>query len=187
MTILHIDSSIQGDQSASRVLSAAVVERLLQERGDIVEYRDLAANPVPHLTLADMADLGDNPELADFLAADTIVIGAPLYNFGIPSQLKAWLDRIFVAGKTFAYSEDGPVGLISGKRVILAIARGGLYSPGMPWASLEHAESYLRGGLGFIGITDIETILAEGLKLPDNREVSIGRALDEARGLALAA
>lgn len=187
MTILHIDSSIQGDQSASRILSAAVVERLLEERGDVVAYRDLAADPVPHLTIEDMGTLADNPELAEFLVADTIVIGAPLYNFGIPSQLKAWLDRIFVAGKTFTYNEDGPVGLISGKRVILAIARGGLYSAGMPWAALEHAESYLRGGLGFIGITDIEVILAEGLKLPDNRDVSIGRALEEARGLALAA
>lgn len=187
MTILHIDSSIQGEQSASRTLSAAIVERLLQERGDVVEYRDLAKDPVSHLTIENMGGIADNPELAAFLAADTVVIGVAMYNFGIPSQLKAWLDRIFVAGKTFAYGEAGPVGLVGDKRVVLAIARGGLYSSGTPGAALEHVESYLRGALAFVGITDPEVVVAEGLMLPDNRDAALNGALAEIRGLALAA
>ncbi|MES2755246.1 MAG: NAD(P)H-dependent oxidoreductase [Pseudomonadota bacterium] len=187
MTILHIDSSITGDNSASRAISAAVVDRLRAEQpGVAVEYRDLAAEPVAHLTLAALG--GENADLAQFLAADTIVIGAAMYNFGVPSQLKAWLDRILIAGQTFRYTATGPEGLVGDKRVILAVARGGLYGADQPGAALEHVETYLRGVFGFIGVSDPEVIVAEGLAIgPEQREAAVSAALVEARGLALAA
>lgn len=182
MTILHIDSSITGDGSASRALTAAIVARLRSDAPDTaVEYRDLVAAPVPHLTLDALA--GDNPDLAQFLAADTVVIGAAMYNFGVPSQLKAWLDRILIAGQTFRYTADGPEGLVGDKRVIVAVARGGQYGDGAPGAALEHTERYLRGVLGFIGITDPQVFVAEGLALGDAaRTASIAGALERIRG-----
>ncbi len=119
--------------------------------------------------------------LAEFLAADTVVIGAPMYNFTIPSQLKAWIDRIAVAGKTFRYTAAGPEGLAGSKRVIIAISRGGLYGAGAPAQSLEHLETYLRGIFGFMGIVP-EFIIAEGLLLsPESREKSIQGALQPRR------
>ena len=108
--------------------------------------------------------------LDEFLAADTIVIGAPMYNFTLPTQLKAWIDRILVAGKTFRYTENGPEGLAGGKRVIIALARGGFYDAGSPAAALEHLESYLRGVFNFIGI-EPEFVAADGLAIgPEQRE-----------------
>ena len=128
MTILHIDSSINGENSASRAISAARSSTSCAERsGASVVYRDLAAEPLPHLTLDAFADTS---VLDEFLAADTVVIGAPMYNFTLPTQLKAWIDRILVAGKTFRYTENGPEGLAGGKRVIIALARGGFYDAG---------------------------------------------------------
>ena len=184
MTILHVDSSITGDASASRALSSAVVQRLREAGADAaVEYRDLVADPVAHLTLDALT--GENPDLAQFLAADTVVIGAAMYNFGVPSQLKAWLDRLLIAGQTFRYTENGPEGLVGDKRVVLAIARGGLYGAGAPGAALEHTETYLRGVLGFIGITDPEVIVAEGLAIdPETRAKAIDATLAEAGRLA---
>jgi FMN-dependent NADH-azoreductase len=175
VTILHIDSSITGDQSASRTISQSVVDQLKGSHwGEEVVYRDLAANPIPHLTLDQFADTS---VLDEFLAADTVVIGAPMYNFTIPSQLKAWIDRIAIAGKTFRYTEQGPEGLAGGKRVIVALARGGVYSEGSPAAALEHLETYLRGVFNFIGI-EPEFVIAEGLNLgPDQRVVSLEQAL----------
>ena len=109
MTILHIDSSINGENSASRTVSHSIVEQLKSAQwGEEVVYRDLASNPLSHLTLDAFADTS---VLDEFLAADTIVIGAPMYNFTLPSQLKAWIDRILIAGKTFRYTADGPEGL----------------------------------------------------------------------------
>ena len=123
MTILHIDSSINGDNSASRAITKAIVERLKASNwGEPVIYRDLAANPIPHLTLDAFAN---NLDVEEFLGADVVVIGAPMYNFTLPSQLKAWIDRIAIAGKTFQYTAEGPEGLVKGKRVIIALARGG--------------------------------------------------------------
>ena len=122
--------------------------------------------------------------LEEFLSADTVVIGAPMYNFTLPSQLKAWIDRIVVAGKTFRYGASGPEGLAGNKRVIIAISRGGFYGPGAPAAALEHLETYLRGILGFIGVTSPEFIVAEGLLLgPDQREKSMHSALQAAGAL----
>ena len=182
MTVLHIDASINGENSASRAISRSIVDQLTIERGgaDIV-YRDLAAEPLSHLTLDAFADTST---LDEFLAADTVVIGAPMYNFTLPSQLKAWIDRIVIAGKTFRYTESGPVGLAGGKRVIVALARGGFYDEGSPASALEHLESYLRGIFNFIGI-EPEFVAADGLAVsPEQRQESIGRALGETTRLA---
>jgi FMN-dependent NADH-azoreductase len=200
MKLLHVDASILGTSSASRQLSSAVVERLRRATPDLqITYRDLAAEPLWHLSGAHLAAAqGASPESAElrqdvatgravldeFLAADIVVIGAPMYNFTIPSQLKAWIDRIVVAGKTFRYSASGPEGLAGNKRVVIAISRGGLYGPGAPAAALEHLESYLRGIFGFIGVKDPEFIIAEGLLLgPQQREKSIQSALQAAAAL----
>jgi FMN-dependent NADH-azoreductase len=182
VTILHLDASINGENSASRAISRSVVDQLTIERGgaDVV-YRDLAAEPLPHLTLDAFAD---GSVLDEFLGADTIVIGAPMYNFTLPTQLKAWIDRIIIAGKTFQYTANGPEGLANGKRVIVALARGGFYNQGSPAAALEHLESYLRGIFNFIGI-EPEFVTADGLSVsPEQRDESLKLALGETVRLA---
>src|SRR5205814_5763319 len=119
--------------------------------------------------------------------AGIVVLGAPMYNFTIPSQLKAWIDRIVVRGKTFRYGAQGPEGLAGNKRVILAISRGGFYGAGTPTATLEHLESYLRGIFGFIGITDPEFIFADGIQVgPEHREKALASALLAATSLRAA-
>lgn len=182
MTVLHIDSSINGENSASRVLSKSTVDQLNRSGwGARIIYRDLAADPLPHLTLD---AFGDTTVLDEFLAADTVVIGAPMYNFTLPTQLKSWIDRILVAGKTFQYGPNGPEGLVGGKRVIIALARGGFYNDGSPSAALEHLETYLRGVFNFIGI-EPEFVAADGLAIgPEQREQSISQALGETVRLA---
>jgi FMN-dependent NADH-azoreductase len=178
VTTLHIDSSITGEDSVSRVISRKIVGQL--NSGEII-YRDLAAEPLEHLTLAAFAD---TTVLDEFLAADTVVIGAPMYNFTLPTQLKAWIDRVLVAGQTFAYTEQGPVGLVGDKRVIIALARGGHYGPGSPAAAFEHLESYLKTAFGFIGI-EPEIVAADGIKIsPEQREESIRLALGATERLA---
>ena len=182
MTILHIDSSISGENSASRAISARIVDQLKSAQwGEQVVYRDLAAEPLPHLTFDAFAD---TTVLDEFLAADTIVIGAPMYNFTLPTQLKAWIDRLVIAGNTFRYTENGPEGLAGGRRVIIALARGGFYDAGSPAASLEHLETYLRGVFNFIGI-DPEFVAADGLNIsPEQRSASISQALGDTLRLA---
>lgn len=182
MTILHLDSSISGDNSASRAISRSIVDQLTIERGgaDVI-YRDLAADPLPHLTLDQFADTS---VIDEFFGADTIVIGAPMYNFTLPTQLKSWIDRIVIAGKTFQYGANGPEGLAKGKRVIVALARGGFYDEGSPAAALEHLESYLRGVFNFIGI-DPEFVAADGLAVsPEQREAALAQALGRTELLA---
>jgi FMN-dependent NADH-azoreductase len=182
MNVLHIDSSILGDNSASRLLSRELVSRLTAENPDAkVKYLDLAADSLPHLSgaslaQADQSETARNAEaMSDFLGADVIVIGAPMYNFGIPSQLKAWIDRIVVKGQTFRYTQSGPEGLVKGKRVFVAVSRGSVYAPGSP---AEFAESYLRHVFGFMGIDDVTFVRAEGLGLsPEHREKSLSTAL----------
>jgi FMN-dependent NADH-azoreductase len=182
MTILKIDSSINGANSASRALTDSIIEQLKASNwGEQLVTRDLAANPLPHITLEAFAD---SSILDEFLAADTVVIGAPMYNFGVPSQLKAWIDRIAIAGKTFHYTANGPEGLVKGKRVIVALARGGFYGEGSPAAPLEHVETYLRGVFNFIGV-EPEFVSADGLGIsPEQREESIKGALIEVERLA---
>jgi FMN-dependent NADH-azoreductase len=181
VTILHIDASINGDKSASRILTQSIIGQIKGSNwGEEVVYRDLAAEPLPHLTLAAFAD---SSVLDEFLAADTVVIGAPMYNFTLPTQLTAWIDRIVIAGKTFQYGASGPEGLAGPKRVIIALARGGIYSDG-PAAALEHVETYLRGVFNFIGI-EPEFVVAEGLNLsPENRQQALDFAIGETVRLA---
>jgi FMN-dependent NADH-azoreductase len=116
--------------------------------------------------------------LEELFAADIIVIGAPMYNFSVPSQLKAWIDRLLIAGKSFRYGAAGPEGLLpKGKKVFIASSRGGAYGPETPAAFLEHQESYLRGALGFIGLTDVTVIRAEGVAMgPDARAAAVNDA-----------
>jgi len=193
MKLLHIDSSVLGENSASRSLTSAIVARLRSEHPDVeVAHRDLAAQTLPHFTpvLAEGHPcVSRNAEILDeFLAADVVVIGAPMYNFTIPSQLKAWIDRILTAGKTFRYNENGPEGLAGGKRVIVASARGGIYSDG-PAKTVDFQETYLRHVFGFIGINDVEFVRAEGLNFgPDQRQAALARAHEQiADGMPIAA
>jgi FMN-dependent NADH-azoreductase len=182
VTILHIDASINGENSASRTISRSIVDKLKNAQwGEKVVYRDLAAQPLPHLTLDQFADTS---VLDEFLAADTVVIGAPMYNFTLPTQLKAWIDRIVIAGRTFQYGANGPEGLAGPKRVIIALARGGIYSEGSPASALEHLETYLRGVFNFIGI-EPAFVVAEGLNLsPDHRQQALEFAIGETVRLA---
>lgn len=193
MKLLHIDSSVLGENSASRSLTEAIVGRLRVENPGIeVVRRDLAAQTLPHLT--PVLDEGHpcvsrNAEVLDeFLGADIVVVGAPMYNFTIPSQLKAWIDRILIAGKTFRYTGNGAEGLAGGKRVIIASARGGIYSEG-PAAAVDFQETYLRHVFGFIGIHDVEFVRAEGLNLgAEQRAAALARAHERvADGLPIAA
>ena len=182
MTILKIDSSINGENSASRALTDSIVEQLKSANwGEQLVTRDLVANPLPHLTFEAFAD---SSVLDEFLAADIVVIGAPMYNFTVPSQLMAWIDRIAIAGKTFHYTANGPEGLVKNKRVIVALARGGFYGEGAPAAPLEHLETYLRGVFNFIGV-EPEFVTAEGLAVSaEHRDTSLKGALIEVERLA---
>lgn len=201
MQLLHVDTSILDDQSASRQLSRAIVQRLRDSRaGTTVTTYDLVADPVGHLTAAEffafqgvVPDAHDAQQavtrnaaiLEDFLSADVIVIGAPMYNFALPSQLRAWLDRLAVPGRTFRYTANGVEGLAAGKRVVVASTRGGLYGEGTPMAALDHQENYLRGFFGFLGVTDITFVRAEGLAFgPEARTAALAAALAEAQQLA---
>ena len=180
MKLLHIDSSALGANSVTRELSAAVVAHWQAAIPDLsVEYRDLDAQPVAHLSgqtlaKADPREVADAEQvLAQFQAADLVVIGAPMYNFTIPSTLKAWLDRIAVAGKTFRYGENGPEGLSGGTRVIIASGRGGLHSG----AASDFQEPYLRHMFGFLGITQVEFVRAEGVAFsPGHRRDALAAA-----------
>jgi FMN-dependent NADH-azoreductase len=180
VTILHIDSSISGENSASRAISRSIVDQL-RGSNDKVVTRDLVSEPLPHLTLDAFADTS---VVDEFLAADTVVIGAPMYNFTLPTQLKAWLDRIILADTTFRYTETGPEGLAGGKRVVIGLARGGFYDAGSPAAALEHLETYLRGVFNFIGI-EPEFVAADGLAIgAEQRHSAIQQAIGETVRLA---
>lgn len=179
MTILKIDSSITGENSVSRVLTKSIVDQLAASSpGAQIVQRDLVDQPLDHLTLAAFAD---SSVLEEFLAADTVVIGAPMYNFNISSQLKSWIDRIAVAGKTFRYTEKGPEGLAGGKRVIIAVSRGGFYDQGN---SFEHVEAYLKPMFNFFGI-EPEFVRADGIAVgPEQREAGLANGLAEVERLA---
>ena len=181
MKLLHVDSSALGTHSVTRALGRDFVETWVRGHpGSTVTYHDLAANPLPHW--APVADASDpavragNELLDEFLAADVVVIGAPMYNFSIPSTLKAWIDRIAVAGRTFRYGANGPEGLAGGKRVVIVSARGGVYSAG-PAEAMDFQEDYLRKVFGFLGVADIEIVRAEGVNLsPENKQRAVAAA-----------
>lgn len=181
--LLHIDSSILGGNSVSRQLTAQIVASWRAAHpATQVTYLDLAVDTPSHLSAeslgfrmpAGTATLSEAQQrenaisealVSQFLAADVVVIGAPLYNFSIPSQLKAWIDRIAQAGRTFTYTDKGPVGLAGGKTIIVASARGGMYSTSDAGNAMEHQESYLKTIFGFFGVTDVRFVRAEGLAM----------------------
>lgn len=187
MKLLHIDSSILSANSVSRQLTKDTVAQWVNTHpGTTVEYLDLAVDTPSHLSadsLGFRAPAGvDQTEVqkrenaisealvTQFLAADVIVVGAPLYNFSVPSQLKSWIDRIAQAGRTFTYTETGPKGLAGGKTVIVASTRGGVYSTSDWGRAAEHQESYLQTVFGFLGITDVRFVRAEGVAMGDAKK-----------------
>lgn len=202
MQLLHIDSAITGSQSVSRQLTAQVVAAWTDAHpGTQVDYLDLVANAPAHFTMEAMAPRTGQTEglsaaqqrenavseqlVRQFLAADVVVIGAPFYNFSIPTQLKAWIDRIAQPGRTFRYTAHGPEGLAQGKTVIIVSSRGGVYSTSEGGRAMEHQESYLQTVLGFFGVTDVRFVRAEGVALGADAKTS---ALDTAqRQIAAAA
>jgi FMN-dependent NADH-azoreductase len=184
MKLLHIDSSILSANSTSRLLTAEIVAAWKAAHPDTtVEYLDLAANAPSHFgadalgiktgvqaqpTEAQQRENELSEQLvSQFLASDVIVVGAPLYNFSVPTQLKAWIDRLAQIGRTFKYTDKGPVGLAGGKTVIVASSRGGIYSTTEGGQAAEHQESYLKVIFGFFGITDVRFVRAEGLAMGD--------------------
>jgi len=179
MKLLHIDSSILGGGSASRQLTREIVARWKAAHSHTkVTHVDLALDALPHLSQKSLAGTDEleaarsKEALEHFLAADVLVIGAPVYNFTIATQLKAWIDRIMVAGKSFRYTANGPEGLAGNKEVIVAIARGGV-----PAADAEFGESYLRFIFGFLGIENVQFVRAEGLAIsPEHRAASLEAA-----------
>lgn len=191
--ILHIDSSAKPQGSATRALTAEAVAALQKKNpGSTVVYHDLTKDPLPHINPEHLAGLfAPNPDapvetvqlsdklVDELLDADVIVIGAPMYNFAIPSQLKAWLDYIIRANKTFSYATGKPEGLVKGKHVILAVGTGGVYSSG-PMTSYDFVVPYLKTVLGFIGLTDVTVVRAEKQNLgPDIAGPELERAKNE--------
>ncbi len=197
MQLLHIDSAITGDASVSRQLSRQTVEGWVAAHpGTQVTHLDLVADAPAHLTQDALslrlgqteglteAQLRENAVterlLAQFLAADVIVIGTPFYNFSIPTQLKAWIDRLAQPGRTFRYTASGPQGLAGGKTIIVASSRGGVYSTSEGGRAMEHQESYLQTVFGFLGVTDVRFVRAEGLGMgPDARETALASAAND--------
>ncbi len=193
-TILHIASSSNLHSSVTRQIGPVALDALKVAYPDahIIE-RDLVKDPVPHLNPAFLGAMfsgkTDAPELTlskvlsdELLASDIIVMEVPMYNFGIPSVLKAWIDHVVRAGITFKYGEAGPEGLAKGKKAILILGRGGIYSAG-PFKAMDYQETYLRAVLGFIGITDIESIYIEGVAMGPEK---IAEALKDAKQKASA-
>ena len=194
MKLLHIDSSILGANSVSRKLTADIVAAWTASHpGTQVDYLDVAANAPAHLgadalgfrtgqAATTEAQRNENAVsealVSQFLVADVVVIGAPLYNFTIPTQLKAWIDRIAQAGRTFKYTDKGPVGLAGNKTVIVALSRGGMYSTSDAGRSMEHQETYLQTVMGFMGVTDVRFVRAEGVGMGDAAKAQALQAAD---------
>ncbi|OYU43509.1 MAG: FMN-dependent NADH-azoreductase [Burkholderiales bacterium PBB4] len=207
MKLLHIDSSILSTNSVSRQMTAQITQEWVAAHpGTQVDYLDLAVNTPNHLSADAMGfrmptgatDLTDAQRqenavsealVSQFLAADVIVVGAPLYNFSVPSQLKAWIDRVAQAGRTFKYTEKGPQGLAGGKTVLVASSRGGVYSTSEGGRAMEHQESYLQTVFGFLGITDVRFVRAEGVAMGEAAKAQAleGAALQARAAIAQAA
>lgn len=195
-TILHINSSVRGTDSVSRTVTQEFLTKWQStEPGTAIVERDLVAQPLPHLTgeivgafftpadqrSPEQAKLAAQSDalVKELFAADVIVIGAPMYNFSVSSALKAWIDHVARAGQTFKYTEAGPVGLVTGKKVYIFTSRGGVYSEG-PAKVMDFHEPYLRAVLGFIGITDITFVHTEGLGMG---EEAVAKALSKTRNV----
>ena len=197
--VLIIDSAATGDASVSRKLTAELSERLAQRDPSVhIVHRDIGANPIPHLTAETVGAIRGGPAetdiahdalalsdalVAEVKEADVIVLGAPMYNFGIASTLKAWFDHLLRAGVTFRYTAEGPEGLVKGKRAVVIETRGGLYSEG-PAAAMDSQEAHIRTMLGFMGIDDVAFVRAEKLAFgPEAAEESVGGAIAALRSL----
>jgi len=196
MKLLHIDSSALGGNSVSRQLTERLVAQWrATDPGTVVEYLDLATDAPTHLSMDSLGfRMGPSAEgltdvqrreneiseklVSQFLAADVVVVGAPMYNFSIPTQLKAWVDRVAQAGRTFTYNDKGPKGLAGGKTVIIASSRGGVYSTNPALTGLDHQESYLKTVFGFFGVTDIQVVRAEGVAMGDAAKAQALTAAD---------
>ena len=197
MKILQIKSSVFNGNGQSSRLAEEFVALLREQHPEVkLIQRDLVADPVPHLDGARAGAFFAKPEertpeqraviaysdalIEELRRADVLVLGLPMYNFGVPSQLKAWFDHLARAGETFTYTEKGPVGLLTGKKAYVFATRGGLYGD-------DHSQSeFVRQFLGFIGITDVEFVYAEGLAIsPESRNNSVSAA--QAQSLRLAA
>ena len=193
MNLLHIMSSPKGDHSFSKKLGNAIIDALLEKYpGSTVQERDLAKHPFPHLEEAQITSFYTPPEsrtpammdalkhsdevVAQVMAADIVVIDAPLYNFGITSLLKSWIDHLTRVGVTFRYTAGGAEGLVKGKQVYLSIASGAIYSEG-PFESYDFTEPYLRTILGFLGMTDISTYRVEGINMPSLKDTALKKAI----------
>ena len=203
-SILLVTGSTRGDDSLSNKIARQLADDLsAKANGAAIVTRDLARDPLPHIGVDFSAAIRLQPEertpaqaaaiavsdaaVDELLAADTIIISSGFINFGISSILKSWIDHVARAGRTFRYSENGPVGLATGKKAYLVIASGGIYSSG-PGATLDFAEPYLRSVLGFLGIRDIETVRIEGVAYgPEAAEKAVSAAEEKARELARAA
>jgi FMN-dependent NADH-azoreductase len=198
--ILYVTSSPRGAESFSNQVAARVLEELKEAHpGAEVIHRDVAHDPLPHIDEDFLAAMGlregsrtprqreiaarSDALIDEVMAADVIVIAAPMYNFSIPSTLKSWVDYIARAGRTFRYTEKGPEGLVKGKKAILIHSRGGVYSSG-PTQALDHQGKYLRSVLGFLGITDVQSIDVEGVAYgPDAAKQAVASGLQQARPL----
>ncbi len=192
MKILHLDSSVTGEKSVSRPLTQEAAAKLKSLYPDAeYTYRDLIKEPLRHYTAVvrfyGKDDTNLSPEqqqeltvgeqlIEEFRSANVVIIGAPMYNFGIPSQLKAWIDHLAVPRVAFRYGPNGPEGLFGGKRVIVISSRGGLYGPGSPFEPFDFQEAYLRRVFEFFGITDVTVITAEGVGSPDKRDAALASA-----------
>jgi FMN-dependent NADH-azoreductase len=197
MKILHLDASPLGSASLSRQLTASVVEKLTRDHPAAqVVHRDLDETRISHLsseliqvlrpapgstppsgpTIRAEADQTDTL-IEELLSADVVVIGAPMINFSIPSQLKAWIDRVAQGGRTFRYTAEGPIGLATGKKTIVVSTRGGVYAGTAYEAAMDHQEAYLRTVLNFLGMTDVTFVRAEGVALgTDKKEEAVAAA-----------
>lgn len=203
MNILHIDASASDTESShTRRLSRELVERLRAANPDAaVVYRDVVADPLPHVDMtirhAWVPENSDDPSFAETLgrskvlveelkAADVIVVGAPMYNFTVPSTLKAWIDHVSIAGQTFRYTAEGPRGLLTGKAYFV-LSSGGVYSQG-PFAANDHLATYLEAIFRFLGIGDVEVIRAEGVAYgPEQDQAAMASAAQRIEALSAAA
>lgn len=193
MKILQIISSLNKENSYSSKLSNAIIEKLKEHNSNVtIVTRDLVNSSLPHYTdihikaLTNSNDIDSKQKediiklsdliIDELLNADTVVIGVPMYNFAIPSHLKAWVDFLTRSGKTFRYTADGVIGLVGNKKVYLAISTGGIFSEG-EMKTLDFTESYLKTVLGFIGITDVQTFRVEGVAIPGIKETAFEKAL----------
>jgi len=192
--ILKIISSVKGAESKSTQLADVVVEKLIaQYPGSTVKVKDLSKEPFQHFHeghLKVYRGMGEvAPEIVagvekvseeainELMSVDIIVIGVPIYNFNVPSTLKAWMDHVMRAGKTFSFASGQKEGLVNNKKVYLAVASGGVYSEG-PMQAYNFAVPYLEASLGFIGMTDITTFWAEGCDMPGYKETALQKAID---------